>query len=237
MGFLFSAASAVFGGLDRVMCSLSREMVWGVSTVMGCLYVFIQLNKEECVSSGGSAELGVLSVVEILLWAVSALNVVFLFGKTERYQLFFGDEMLLERSDTGSMCVEPLSEAPTRFSFFGSLFKGKREDEKNIVVLYSWNPEENNLLLFCLISPITLFVLRGATKSTLLFSVSSGCFVSLVLSMFRHAYESRLKSQAILHGEVINEYNRKYVYPRVSKLEKAGVLLEAYRKKNKRKGT
>lgn len=220
MGYFVSCFNHFFGMFDRFFCEvLEKETILSFSLVLLSIDLFIQLNKEDYLLLEVEYSFGLLNVFEVLIWFVSLLNMLFTFTKTKRYQLFFADKKILETSQTGSLKVEPIDMNPQIGSFF-DFFRWKKETKfKDIIVLYSWCPGKNNLYLFCFLSPVSLFLFHNVTKDFLLFSLVSVFLISTIFLLFINFYEKQLLNQRILHGEVINEYDSKFVIPRLNLLE------------------
>ncbi|KAI9509388.1 hypothetical protein F5148DRAFT_768930 [Russula earlei] len=167
-----------------------------------------------------------------LLIVAASLNTLFLFTDTKLYHLFLKPDpvaspnarFVLAPTDPPALASRLRSHAWRMFLAFwrfllgiapsssqgNSAYGGRRVQELEV-----WTPSEGELMLFCIYSPIHVFLwmLWNAGNWIMMAAVMVG--VSFQIRVLTTTYEALLKDRTIIAAEVLHEYDEKYVSPRL----------------------
>ncbi|KAI0306568.1 hypothetical protein B0F90DRAFT_1808237 [Multifurca ochricompacta] len=167
-----------------------------------------------------------------LLIVTASLNTLFLFTHTKLYHLHLQpDPVASPHARFVSTSTDPPSLATrlrihswnTFLAFWrfllgispssssgSSAFGGPRVQELEV-----WTPSEGELMLFCVYSPIHVFLwmLWNAGNWIMMAAIMLG--VSFQVRVLTTTYEALLKDRAIIAAEVLHEYDAKFVSPRI----------------------
>ncbi|KAJ7443038.1 hypothetical protein B0H11DRAFT_2093195 [Mycena galericulata] len=86
--------------------------------------------------------------------------------------------------------------------------------------LEMWLPGELEMTLFNLYSPVHAFLWMATDSSNWMLMLLLMSFVSVQANAMTHSYKALLKDKDIIYAEVLNEYNRGFVYPRINPVRK-----------------
>ncbi|KAF7192544.1 hypothetical protein HII31_06135 [Pseudocercospora fuligena] len=181
--------------------------------------------------SGGSgwfAWMAALVMHSITLLA--CLNALWTFFKKRSYRLFEQPVDMPPATPSASRVrvdSSPLSSSPLRYlqhvvSTTTAASRAYPDAEREVWELNIWAPNELNLTLFTLFSPghvlIYYLLLPPAAMDprpsvTVVTAVAFSALLSLQLWLMKSSFVQQAKDQALVHGEVMNEYDTKFVHP------------------------
>ncbi|KAI9824042.1 MAG: hypothetical protein M1832_002110 [Thelocarpon impressellum] len=179
-------------------------------------------------NSGASA-----SFVVHLLSLLSVVNAVYTFYRKRHYRLFETPVDAPPNTPSASrvnVASSPLSSSPLRFlskiiaasTAESRSYPDSRRDVWEVAV---WDPVPLSLRLFCLFSPGHVLVywlfLPAAShdprpSTTVLTAVVMGALLSAQMMILQSNYSQQTKDTAVIHKEVLHEYDVKYVHPRTT---------------------
>ena len=126
----------------------------------------------------------------------------------------------------------PVSSSPLRFlskmiAFNAAEARSHPDVNRDVWELAVWDPTSWSLQMFCLFSPGHILVywlflpttpldLRPST--TVLTTIVLAGLLSTQLLMIQSAFSQQSKDTSVIHREVLNEYDTKYVHPRTQPL-------------------
>lgn len=99
--------------------------------------------------------------------------------------------------------------------------------EREVWQVDVWDPKPFNLALFTLFSPGHLLLywallppaaLDPRPSVTVLTAFSFGLLLSLQLSLLKTSFSRQSKDNSLIHGEVMNEYDTKFVHPSLNRV-------------------
>ncbi|KAJ1726222.1 hypothetical protein LPJ61_005338 [Coemansia biformis] len=173
--------------------------------------------------SAGSTVASVLLFLQVSLYIVSIANAWRLFASKRAYQLRMTD---IGATAPTSSCRRVA--AGSRRPSWSRSFAGRclwavwrwisRTDEQGqdeIWELSLWTPPMFSRNLFCWYSPVQLLVLSFMDGSNWYYILPLAAAVAGQCTFVVFAYSTLVKDKQILFGEVHNEYNQKFVNPRV----------------------
>ena len=171
-----------------------------------------------------------ISFVVLVLASLSCLNAVFTFCKKRHYRLFEHD--VDTKPSTPSAHRVPIHSTPMSVSpmeYIKNLFanttaesRAHAQEATSVWELAVWDPNPLCLRLFCLFSPghvlvhhlflpVDSFDPRPSVKVMTTAVVAT--LLSAQLLLLRRAFLRQKKDSAIIHQEVLHEYDTKYVHP------------------------
>ncbi|THH19301.1 hypothetical protein EW146_g1831 [Bondarzewia mesenterica] len=177
-----------------------------------------------------------------LLIALTALNTLFLFTHTKLYHLHSqSDPVSSPHARFVSSSVDPPT-LTTRlrkqaWNAFVSFWRfllgigtsassgGASGEARRVQELEVWTPDEGELMLFCIYSPVhaLLWMVWNSGNWIMMAFIMVG--VGVQLRVMTKTYEALLKDRAIIAAEVMHEYDEKFVYPRVNPVRKDAAVM------------
>ncbi|KAI9845278.1 MAG: hypothetical protein M1838_001801 [Thelocarpon superellum] len=173
------------------------------------------------------------SFVVHLLTLVSLLNAIYTFYRTRYYRLF--EKSVEAPPSTPSahrvhVQSSPMSSSPLRFlsSMIAATAAESRahpDAARDVWELAVWDPLPLCLRIFCLFSPghVLVYWLFLPTlpsdprpSTTVLTTMVLGVLLSTQLMVLQTSYSQQSKDTAVIHREVLHEYDVKFVHPRTT---------------------
>ncbi|KAF8430284.1 hypothetical protein EV426DRAFT_556602 [Tirmania nivea] len=173
------------------------------------------------------------------LAVISALNAVLCFTKKKKYRMFESN-IEIEPSTPNARRV-PVNSSPSasQLTTLLSPSKGRHRGYTSATDVWEvsvWDPTPISLRIFSLFSPahcaIYFLMLPITISSNHLFANSAGgtttyltalfieALLSLQLGWLTSSFTQQMKDRAVVHKEVLREYDSKYVHPRLSILKR-----------------
>lgn len=169
-----------------------------------------------------------------MLVLLSFWNAIYVFYRTRSYRLFESPvENELQTPSARRIRVDslPMSSSPLRY-VSQLLFQGTAESRshpdasRDVWEVAVWDPTPVCLQLFCFFSPshialYWMFLPIAATDPrpsvTVATAVLISAMLSFQLSLLCRLFSQQAKDSALIHKEVLHEYNSKFVHPNMSK--------------------
>lgn len=171
--------------------------------------------------------------MSLILSSLSALNAFYTFYRKRHYRLF---EQPIETTPSTPSAQRvrvdssPMSSSPLRF--LQNLLTNPAESRaypdpaRDVWEISVWDPNPLCLQLFCLFSPghVLIYSLflpvdtndpRPSVRVVTTLVVA--CLLSIQLLFLRNSFSQQTKDSAIIHKEVLNEYDIKFVHPLVQR--------------------
>ncbi|KAI9026822.1 hypothetical protein DFJ74DRAFT_766169 [Hyaloraphidium curvatum] len=184
--------------------------------------------------SGLGFDLQKVAILQGVLFAFSVLNTIRLFTTTKKYELFRPSSVVppkspnartirVERPAARAEAEEEELAALPRQTFFQRLTACCRRRPRlpeiptdEATELSVWDPRPGNLNLFCIFSPVHVFLLLGTDARNLAY-VSLACAV-LAAGQFAlaNAFLQLVRDRQILSEHLFLEYDEGFVKPRLS---------------------
>lgn len=171
-----------------------------------------------------------MNLLVLILTGLSFLNGFYTFYKKRHYRLF--EQPIETNPSTPSaqrvrVDSSPIAASPLRFlqNIIGSESAASRahpDAARDVWEIAVWDPNPLCLQLFCLFSPLhvvlyyaTLPVAPLETRPSVkvVTTIAIAAFLSLQLIYLRSSFSQQIKDSAIIHREVLNEYDTKFVHP------------------------
>jgi len=178
----------------------------------------------------------------LLLFSISVLNAFYLFSRVRLYRLHHCPDPVSSPSSnfvSSSLDFSPIPPPTTSarlwyaFSAFWrfllnmdppkSLYaEGNGENMTKVQQLEVWTPGDAELYmgLFVVYSPAHAMLWMGTTSANWMLMFAIMGLVGTQLRALSRSYEILLKDKEIIYSEVMHEYNRGFVYPRVNPIRK-----------------
>ena len=171
-----------------------------------------------------------------LMTLLCCVNAAFAFFRKRHYRLF--EQPVDEAPATPSarrvrVDSSPMSSSPLRYlqqvisnTATGASARAYPDAEREVWEVSIWDPKPFNLTLFTLFSPGHLLLyyslLPPATLDprpsvTVFTALGFGALLSLQLSFLKTSFSQQAKDSALVHGEVMNEYDTKFVRPSLNR--------------------
>ncbi|ORZ35447.1 hypothetical protein BCR44DRAFT_1513232 [Catenaria anguillulae PL171] len=160
----------------------------------------------------------------VLLWAVGVLNAVYFFARSRKYHLTKIDEKNPPKSP--NLRRVPAGQAVPAWAnrTFGRLFWNlgirhvytwmlANEYGTDILELHAWDLSVFHKNVFCLFSPIQLYMLHFIQFDMYSFPLL-GLLPAMLYLLIRQ-YDQLVKDRAIISGAMFYEYNVRLVHPRL----------------------
>lgn len=158
-------------------------------------------------------------------------NTIYTFSRKRYYRLFESALDVPPSTPSASrvrVLSSPLSSCPLGFlssilTIAGTASRLHPETGRDVWELAVWDPKPFCLKLFCYLSPghalVYWLFLPAAPEDprpivTAMTAILLATLLSVQLKFFQLFFSQQLKDTAIIHKEVINEYDIKYVHPR-----------------------
>ena len=158
------------------------------------------------------------------------MNAAYTFGRKRHYRLF--ESSIEETPSTPSahrvrVNSSPLSSSPLRFltDMIGSTAAEARahpDASRDVWEISVWDPMPMCQSLFCLFSPGHIFVYwlflptdpqDPRPSTTVVTTLALIALLSIQLTMLQNSFLRQAKDSTVIHREVLNEYDVKYVQP------------------------
>jgi hypothetical protein len=168
------------------------------------------------------------------LTGACCLNTLFTFFRKRHYRLF--EQSVEEAPATPSARLvrvdsSPASSSPLRYlqNVISEAAAGSRahvDPKREVWEISIWDPKPFNLTLFTLFSPGHLVLyysllppapLDPNPSVKVLLAFLFGAFLSLQLAFVRSSFNQQAKDSTLVHGEVMNEYDTKFVRPSLNR--------------------
>lgn len=126
------------------------------------------------------------------------------------------------RVDSSPMSASPLQYLRTAIAAATASSRAYPDAQREVWELSLWDPKSFNLTLFTLFSPgHVLFyyvllppaILDPRPSVTVLTAIAFGGLLSFQLSILKSHFQQQAKDSALIHGQVMNEYDTKFVRP------------------------
>ena len=175
----------------------------------------------------------------LVLSAGSILNAIYTFYRKRHYRLFEASVDTIPSTPSAHRVrvdSSPISSSPLRFlsSVIGAAIstetaqsRAHPDPQKDVWEIAVWDPLPLCLRLFCLFSPghVLIYALFLPTtytdprpSTTIITSILVSLLLSLQLSLVQSSFSQQIKDSALIHKEVLHEYDTKYVHPRTQPL-------------------
>lgn len=166
-----------------------------------------------------------------LLTLLSTLNAFYTFWRKRHYRLFESSVDTVPSTPSAHRVridSSPLSSSPLRFlasiiTASSAESRAHPDAERDVWELAVWDPLPVCLRLFCYFSPghVLVYWLFLPTlpsdprpSTTIVTTIIIGVLLSFQLSSLTSSFSQQSKDAALIHKEVLNEYDTKYVHPR-----------------------
>ncbi|KAJ8078784.1 hypothetical protein PM082_013067 [Marasmius tenuissimus] len=177
----------------------------------------------------------------VLLLAASITNAIYAFTRIRLYRLHQKADPVSSPNAkfvSADMDFEPLKPPPLMarlrtglwqgFLSFWRFLLGMKQPKSNAIPrkasriqqLEVWSPGELELTLFTLYSPAHSLLWIGTSSSNWIVMLLLMGVFGLQLNMTMKYYTHLIKDKEILAAEVMNEYNERFVYPRINPIRK-----------------
>lgn len=169
-----------------------------------------------------------------LLTLFCCWNALYTFFRKRHYRLF--EQPVDEAPATPSarrvrVDSSPISSSPLRYlqTIVSSATASSRaypDAEREVWELSMWDPKPFHLTIFTLFSPGHLLLyysllpptpLDPRPSVTILKAIAFGALLSLQLGFLKTSFSQQAKDSTLVHGEVMNEYDTKYVRPSLNR--------------------
>ena len=159
------------------------------------------------------------------------MNAVYTFYRKRQYRLFESSVDVMPstpsvrrvRVDTNPMSSSPLRFLSTMISDNSAQSRAHPDAQRDVWELSVWDPMPLCLRLFCLFSPghvlVYWFFLPASPQdarpsTTVATTIALVTLLSIQLSLLQGNFSQQSKDTSVIHREVLNEYDVKYVHPR-----------------------
>lgn len=171
------------------------------------------------------------TVLTYLLTILCLINTIFTFSR-KRYYRLFENALDVAPSTPSAYRVQvdssPISSSPLRFltnilTGAGTESQLHPDAGRDVWELAVWDPKPFCLKMFCYLSPghalVYWFFLPAAPEDprpsvTVMTTIVLVTLLSVQLNLFHLFFLQQMKDTAIIHKEVLNEYDIKFVHPR-----------------------
>lgn len=170
-----------------------------------------------------------------LLTVLACLNAFYTFFRKRHYRLF--EQPVDAPPATPSahrvrVDSSPMSSSPLRYlqnvisSTTSAASRAYPDAEREVWELSIWDPKPVNLTIFTLFSPGHLLLyfsllppaaLDPRPSVTVFTALAFGALLSVQLILLKNSFSQQAKDSALVHGEVMNEYDTKFVRPSLNK--------------------
>ncbi|KAF2748602.1 hypothetical protein M011DRAFT_457347 [Sporormia fimetaria CBS 119925] len=170
-----------------------------------------------------------LNLVVLILSGLSFLNAFYTFYKKRHYRLF---EQPIETSPSTPSAhrvrvdSSPMTATPLRIlqNIIGDSAESRAYPDagRDVWEIALWDPNPLCLRLFCLFSPLHVILywanlpvapLESRPSVKVVSTIALAILLSLQLNYVRKSFVQQIKDSAIIHREVLNEYDTKFVHP------------------------
>ncbi|KAI4259885.1 MAG: hypothetical protein LQ352_000535 [Teloschistes flavicans] len=170
-----------------------------------------------------------------MLSLLSFVNAAYTFYRRRHYRLFETSVNVVPSTPSARrVCVDssPLSSSPLRFlqsmlAADDAEARSHPDATRDVWELGIWDPTPLSLRLFCLFSPghvlvYLLFLPTAMTdprpSTTIIITMVLAGLLSTQLELLQWHFSQQSKDTSVIHKEVLNEYDTKFVHPRTRPL-------------------
>lgn len=171
-----------------------------------------------------------MGLIVIILTTLSFLNGFYTFYSKRHYRLFeqpIESEMSTPSAQRVRVDSSPMASSPLRFlqNIIGTESAESRahpDATRDVWELAVWDPNPLCLQVFCLFSPLHVILysvnlpvaqLDPQPSVKVVTTIAIAAFLSLQLYFLRSSFSQQIKDSAIIHREVLHEYDTKFVHP------------------------
>ncbi|KAJ9620441.1 hypothetical protein H2203_007647 [Taxawa tesnikishii (nom. ined.)] len=174
------------------------------------------------------------SFITHFLALLAVLNALYTFTRTRKYRLF---ESSVEKPPSTPSAhrvkidSSPLQSTPLRYvnailNANSAASRAYPDEHNDVWEIHLWDPKELNLELFTFFSPGHMLVywiflptaaLDPRPSVTVFTSILLGTLMTLQLSVLCRFFTQQAKDSAVIHKEVMNEYDTKFVHPAMNR--------------------
>ncbi|KAL1296911.1 hypothetical protein AAFC00_004522 [Neodothiora populina] len=165
---------------------------------------------------------------------LSILNAVYLFTRTRKYRLFESNVEVPPSTpsarrvkvDSSPMSNSPLAYFSAKLAATSAAARARPDEKTDVWELSIWDPKPLHLSLFALFSPghvLVYWIFLPTTSSdprpsvTVVTTIVLAAVLSAQLLVFQKFFEQKATDDRLLHKEVLNEYDTKFVHPALNK--------------------
>ncbi|CAG8683798.1 15485_t:CDS:2, partial [Dentiscutata heterogama] len=163
-----------------------------------------------------------LAFFEWTLLVLSIANAIFVYMSFKEYQMFEHD--FDSRPNSPNAYLKEIGDTNYWTSSFpGNIIYGlyswifddaiSNEERHYVWVIRTWDPPIFFLNIFCYYSPAQVLILQYLDADNYQHILLAAAFVGFNLKLVVKAYEELIKDKQLIAGEIMNEYNKKLVYP------------------------
>ncbi|KAI4090887.1 MAG: hypothetical protein LQ339_008246 [Xanthoria mediterranea] len=170
-----------------------------------------------------------------ILSLLSLANAAYTFYRRRHYRLF---ECSIDavpstpsahrvRVDSSPVCSSPLRFLSSMLTADHAASRSHPDATRDVWELAVWDPTPLSLRLFCLFSPGHVLVywlflptdtIDPRPSTTVLTAIALIILLSTQLTMLQSSFSQQSKDSTVVHKEVLNEYDTKFVHPRTRPL-------------------
>ena len=170
-----------------------------------------------------------------LLSLLSCLNAAYTFYRRRHYRLFESSVDAVPSTPSAHRVrvdSSPVSSSPLRFlsnMLAGETVEGRSHPNatRDVWEIGVWDPTPFSLRIFCLFSPGHILVYwlflptaisNPRPSTTVITTIILEALLSAQLLLLQTSFSQQSKDASVIHKEVMNEYDTKYVHPRTQPL-------------------
>ncbi|KAM0718852.1 hypothetical protein Q7P37_005924 [Cladosporium fusiforme] len=164
------------------------------------------------------------------LTLLSCLNAFYTFFRKRHYRLFEQPVDLPPntpsaqrvRVDSSPASASPISYVRNAFAAATASSRAYPDPEREVWEVSVWDPKPFHVTFFTLFSPGHVLLYHALLPTapldprpsvTVVLAILFGSVLSLQLSLLKTSFTQQAKDNALIHGEVMNEYDTKFVHP------------------------
>ncbi|RIB02145.1 hypothetical protein C2G38_2125922 [Gigaspora rosea] len=209
--------------------SIYKKLSWPVSLFLNGLSISLRLSywfgtsKYDPVFNPRMSTFELwIALFEWILLILSIANAIFVYMSVKEYQMFEHD--IDSRPNSPNAYLKEIGDTNYWISSFpGSIIYGLysrlfdetviNEERQYVWVIRTWDPPIFFLNIFCYYSPAQVLILQYLDADNYQHILLAAAFVGFNLKMVIKIYEELIKDKQLIAGEIMNEYNKKLVYP------------------------
>ncbi|KAJ9301652.1 hypothetical protein DTO217A2_7565 [Paecilomyces variotii] len=177
----------------------------------------------------------VASFIVHFLALISAVNAFYTFWRKRRYRMFEASiDKVPSTPSAHRVRVDSSPASPTPLRFLSNVLsagsaesRAHPDPQRDVWEIAVWDPSPLALRLFCLFSPghVLIYWLFLPTlpsdprpSVTIVTTIFLVILLSIQMSLLSGFFSQQAKDSALVHKEVLNEYDAKFVHPRIQPL-------------------